>query len=99
MLLSAKEGNKRSSKALGETARYLSVGISNIGYLFNPFAIVIAGRITEVWDLIHEAVLNRYSGPGALPELRPARMSADDSLLHGAVCLALRATFAGPKFG
>jgi predicted NBD/HSP70 family sugar kinase len=99
MLSSARKGNKRASKALDETARYLSVGISNIGYLFNPFEIVVAGRITAVWDLVHEAVINRYSGPGALPKLRPARMSADDSLLHGAVCLALRATFAGPKFG
>lgn len=99
MLSSASKGNKRASKALDETARYLSVGVSNIRYLFNPSEIVVAGRITAVWDLIQEAVLQRHSGPGALPKLRPARMSADDSLLHGAVCLALRATFAGPKFG
>jgi len=99
MLSSAHKGNKRASKALDETARYLSVGISNIRYLFNPSEIVVAGRITAVWDLIHGALVDRHSGPGALPKLRPARISADDSLLHGAVCLALRATFAGPKFG
>jgi predicted NBD/HSP70 family sugar kinase len=99
MLSSAKKGNQRSLKALDETARYLSVGLSNIGYMFNPSEIVVAGRITGAWNLIQEAILNRYSGAAPLPQLRPARMSADDSLLHGAVCLALRATFAGPKFG
>jgi predicted NBD/HSP70 family sugar kinase len=99
LLSSAKRGNKRSLKALNETARYLSVGVSNIGYLFNPSEIVVAGRITGAWDLIYEALLRQYSGTAPFPQLRPARMSADDSLLHGAVCLALRATFAGPKFG
>ncbi|MFL6452160.1 MAG: ROK family protein [Bryobacteraceae bacterium] len=99
LLSSAKKGIKRSLKALDETARYLSVGISNIGALFNPSEIVVAGRITGAWDLIREAVLHRNSGTAPLPRLRPARLSADDSLLHGAVCLALRATFAAPKFG
>jgi predicted NBD/HSP70 family sugar kinase len=99
MLSAASEGSKRASKAVDETARYLSLGLSNIRYLFNPYEIVVAGRITAVWELIQAALIDRSSGPGPLPRLRPARMSADDSLLHGAVCLALQATFAGPKFG
>lgn len=99
MLLEAKRGRKRALGALKETARYLSLGISNICYFFNPSEIVIAGRITAAWDMIYENIqTDTMSGPSACP-LRPARMSADDSLLHGAVCLALRATFAGPKFG
>jgi predicted NBD/HSP70 family sugar kinase len=99
MLSSASGGGKRASKALDETARYLSLGLSNIRYLFNPYEIVVAGRITAAWELIQTSLMDRNSGPGPLPRLRPASMSADDSLLHGAVCLALRATFAGPKFG
>ncbi|MFL6416487.1 MAG: ROK family transcriptional regulator [Bryobacteraceae bacterium] len=99
MLSSARRGNKRACRALEETVHYLSVGVSNIRYLFNPSEIVVAGRITEVWNLIQQTLTRQCSGSRALPKLRPARMSADDSLLHGAVCLALRATFAGPKFG
>jgi predicted NBD/HSP70 family sugar kinase len=99
MLASAKKGNKRACRALAETARHLSVGIENLGYLFNPFEIVVAGRITAAWKLIQETFASLHSGSKAFPNLRLARMSADDSLLHGAVCLALRATFAGPKFG
>jgi predicted NBD/HSP70 family sugar kinase len=84
---------------LKETARYLSVGISNIGFLFNPAEVVLAGRITAAWNLIREEVIKACQSPHLFCTVRPARLSADNSLLHGAVCLALRQTFAGPKFG
>jgi predicted NBD/HSP70 family sugar kinase len=99
MLLEAQQGDARSRKSVLETARYLSLGISNIGYAFNPAEVVIAGRITAAWDLIQPEILRGCSSPHLHYAVRPARLSADDSLLHGAVCLALRETFAGPKFG
>ena len=70
-----------------------------MGFAFNPAEVIIAGRITAIWDLISNAVATRYGSPHLSYAIRPARLSADDSLLHGAVCLALRDTFARPQFG
>jgi predicted NBD/HSP70 family sugar kinase len=98
-LFASAESDKRTLEALKETARYLSLGVSNISFLFNPAEIVLAGRITAAWNLIREDVMNAYRSPHVFCKVRPARLSADNSLLHGAVCLALRETFAGPKFG
>jgi len=99
LLAAATRGEQREWAALQETARYLSLGISNIGFIFNPAEIVVAGRISQVWDLIREQVKLRYGSKHLPHAVRPARLSADDSLLHGAICLALREVFAGPKFG
>jgi predicted NBD/HSP70 family sugar kinase len=99
MLMSAHHGNPRALGSVRETARYLSLGISNLGFLFNPAEVVVAGRIAAVWDLIAGDVMDRYSSPHLRFPVRPAQLSADDSLLHGAVCLALRDVFAAPKFG
>ena len=99
LLAAARQGDERCLASIRETARYLALGISNIGFAFNPAEVVIAGRITAAWDLILDDVMTSYSSPHLKYKVRPARLSADDSLLHGAVCLALRETFAGPKFG
>jgi predicted NBD/HSP70 family sugar kinase len=99
MLAAAKRGDARSFASFRETAKYLSLGISNIGFAFNPAKVIIAGRITEIWDLIREDVETKYGSPHLRSSIYPARLSADDSLLHGAVCLALSDTFARPKFG
>ncbi len=99
MLAAVREGDARILGSLRETARYLSLGISNIGFAFNPAEVIVAGRITAVWDLIRDEVENQYGSPHLRYSIRPARFSADDSLLHGSVCLALRDTFARPTFG
>lgn len=99
MLASARRGDRSALASLSETARYLSLGISNIGYLFNPAEVVIAGRLTAVWDLIEKDIGSRFGSSQLRYSIHPARLSADDSLLHGAVCLALRDTFAPPRFG
>ena len=99
MLAEAVRGDARALSAFRETARYLSLGISNIGFVFNPAEVIVAGRITAIWDLIRDELQSQYGSPQLQYSIRPARMSADDSLLQGAVCLALRDTFAKPKFG
>jgi len=99
MLLSARNGDKQAFAGFRETARYLSLGISNIGFLFNPAEVILAGRITAIWDLLRADVETLYGAVQLRCSIRPARLSADDSLLHGAVCLALRDAFAKPKFG
>jgi len=99
MLAAAAQGEPRAVLTFRETAKYLSIGIANIGFAFNPSEVVVAGRITAIWDLIREEIESCYGSSHFRFPVRAARLSADDSLLHGAVCLALRETFAGPKFG
>ena len=100
MLAAGLNGDARALAGFRETARYLSLGISNIGYLFNPAEVIVAGRITAIWDLAARRMSRGSYGSAQLRySIRPARLSADDSLLHGAVCLALRDAFAKPKFG
>lgn len=99
MLDMARAGDARTLMCLSETAKYLSLGISNIGFALNPAEVVIAGRLTSVFDLIEEDIQKSYGSPRLQYSVRPARLSADDSLLHGSVCLALRDIFAAPRFG
>lgn len=99
MLVAGLNGDRQASASFRETARYLSLGISNIAYLLNPAEVILAGRITAIWDLIREDLETRFGPQQFESSIRPARLSADDSLLHGAVCLALRDAFAKPKFG
>ncbi len=98
LLDSARKGDERSLRSLNETASYLALGIANIVAAFNPAEVVLAGRITGAWDLIRSQV-TLPGAPGLSCAVHPAHLSADDSLLHGAVCLALNDIFAGPKFG
>ncbi len=99
MLSAAQAGDSRALGTLRATAKYLSLGISNIGFAFNPAEVIVAGRITAIWDLIRDEVETCYGSRHLQYSIRPAHLSADDSLLHGAVCLALRDTFARPQFG
>ncbi len=99
MLLDAGNGDVRALQSFRETARYLSLGISNMGFVFNPAEVIVAGRITAIWDAIAQEITTRYGSSHLSYSIRPARLSADDSLLHGAVCLALRDAFARPQFG
>ncbi len=99
LLEDARTRKSRAFASVQETARYLSLGISNAGFAFNPAEVIVAGRITAIWDLIREQVEKEYGSPHLSYSIRPAHLTADDSLLHGAVCLALRHVFARPKFG
>jgi predicted NBD/HSP70 family sugar kinase len=99
MLAEGLSGDGQALASFRETARYLSLGISNIGYMFNPAEVIVAGRITAIWELLRADVESSYGSAQLRYSIRPARLSADDSLLHGAVCLALRDAFAKPKFG
>ncbi|HEX4809076.1 MAG TPA: ROK family transcriptional regulator [Bryobacteraceae bacterium] len=99
LLAQARAGNARALAACKETARYLSLGISNIGFAFNPAQVIVAGRITAIWDIIRTQVETEHGCSHLTYSIRPARLSADDSLLHGAVCLALHHVFVRPSFG
>ena len=42
---------------LKQTGYYLGIGISNIIKSVDPHAIIIGGRITQVWDIIHPRIM------------------------------------------
>lgn len=99
MLSAARRNDQAARAAVKETVNWLSLGVSNIGFVLNPAEIVISGRINQVWDLIIAQLKADHGSDQLHYSIRPARMSSDDSLLHGAICLALRDVFARPKFG
>ncbi|HLJ15149.1 MAG TPA: ROK family transcriptional regulator [Bryobacteraceae bacterium] len=99
LITAARAGNREAKKSLQTTATYLSLGISNIGFALNPYEIVVAGRIAKGWDLVGSTVERTYGSLRLSYRVRPATLTAEESLLHGAVCLALRDAFAAPEFG
>ncbi len=54
----ALNGDKNAIKAIGETTKYLGIGIANIIQAMGPESIIVAGAITKAWDLIHEDLIN-----------------------------------------
>ena len=48
MLASARAGEQVALSSFRVTAKDLSLGISNIGYMFNPAEVIVAGRITAI---------------------------------------------------
>ena len=95
----AHQGNQQALGALGETAKYLSVGISNIFLALNPEVIIVAGCIAKAWDLIQNTVVRSFSPPGLNVPIRTARPDLEQLYLRGAIRLALRKAFAKPKLG
>lgn len=91
----AGEGDARS--ALTETARYLSIGISNLVVGFSPEAVVVNGAITRAWPLIEKALTEKIerSVRRGLPSARilPSTLSGDPTLM-GAFSLVLTSKFA-----
>lgn len=57
----ARNGDIDAVEILKETGNYLGEGISNILRALDPPAIVIGGRILEVWDIIYPEILNGLS--------------------------------------
>jgi predicted NBD/HSP70 family sugar kinase len=95
----AENGDESALAAIRETGRYLALGISNIAFALNPAQIVVAGRLTAVWNTIGSQLERNFVCPHTNCVVRPARLAGEDSLLHGAICVALRDVFAKPRFG
>jgi predicted NBD/HSP70 family sugar kinase len=99
LMEAARQRDRKALDAIDESARILAVGVSNIVFALNPDLIIVAGRITEVWDLIEAPVKRTFEAARITVPLRRARMDADELPLHGAVTLAVSKAFAKPKFG
>lgn len=91
------EGDENAKEALRETARYLGIGISNLIVGLGPQAVVVSGKITEVWDLISNEVHNAVEK--SIRKRLPRTVITASSLptqptLIGAVTLVLARKFA-----
>jgi predicted NBD/HSP70 family sugar kinase len=54
----ANSGDAHAIEVLTQTGYYLGVGISNIIKIIDPSAIIIGGKITQVWGIIYPQILN-----------------------------------------
>ncbi|WP_321477232.1 ROK family transcriptional regulator [uncultured Paludibaculum sp.] len=99
LLAEARQGAPDAMRALEETARYLSIGISNIVLALNPELIVIAGEITAAWDMVGPMIENKFAPSKIAIRVRPASLSPEDLFLQGAISLALNNAFAKPRIG
>ena len=90
-------GEAAAREALGETARYLGIGISNLIVGFSPEVVIVGGAITRAWDLVSDlfSATVRRSVRRDLPFTRiiPSTIG-DRASLMGALSLVLADKFA-----
>ncbi len=54
---SALAGDEVSREVFAETGRFLGLGIANVIKAIDPEAIIIGGKITQVWHIIHQKMI------------------------------------------
>ncbi len=90
-------GETAAREALGETARFLGIGISNLIVGFSPEVVIVGGAITRAWDLVSDLFSEtvRRSVRRDLPFTRiiPSTIG-DRASLMGALSLVLADKFA-----
>ncbi|MCB0283462.1 MAG: ROK family transcriptional regulator [Calditrichae bacterium] len=92
--------NRKDEKAINvikETGSYIGYGISNIIRALDPQAIVLGGRILQVWDLIYPEILKGLShrtffGLEKSVKILPSSLKERPRLI-GAATLALKEFF------
>jgi predicted NBD/HSP70 family sugar kinase len=89
-------GESAAREALGETARFLGIGISNLIVGFSPEVVIVGGAITRAWDLVSDLFSEtvRRSVRRDLPFTRiiPSTIG-DRASLMGALSLVLADKF------
>lgn len=95
------KGDKLALEVLKRTGYYLGLGIANIIKSIDPMAIVIGGRITQVWDIIFPEIIHvvnqrAYFGRKNNIKILPTSLKVRPRLL-GAATLAIKEIFDGYK--
>jgi predicted NBD/HSP70 family sugar kinase len=89
-------GEKKAQKALLETARNLSIGISNLIVGLSPEMIVIGGPLTRAWPLVaevfHETVERSVRRGLPLTSIVASTLGESTTLM-GALSLVLSGNF------
>jgi N-acetylglucosamine repressor len=97
MIQAATNGDALARQELVRTAHYLGLGISNIIKAVDPHAIIIGGRITQVWDMVSPAILEAvtaraFFGKQGHTTILPTSLRQRPALL-GAAALTIRQFF------
>jgi N-acetylglucosamine repressor len=97
----AGKGDLIALEALKETAGYLGLGLAPIIYALNPEAIIIGGRMAEVWPLVEQQILASCASRVSSLYLEstkifPSTLHTKPSLM-GAIALVLAQNFAAPN--
>lgn len=92
-----RDGDDVARQTLIRTAYYLGMGIANIIKAIDPKAIVIGGRITQVWELIYPEIMQvvirkAFFGKKRKVDIVPTSLSIRPRLL-GAATLAIKELF------
>lgn len=99
LIQEARSGESCAVATFKKAAHYFSLGLANIAFSLNPEVIIVAGKITQVWDLILPICKKELAFPWISVAVRPARLKADELFLCGAVLLAAGEVFLKPRLG
>lgn len=97
VMVAARNSDPVARDVLVETGHYLGLGIANIVKAVDPSAIIVGGRITDVWDLIYPAIIEAmrpraFFGKERTLRILPTSLPMRPPLL-GAATLVLRKLF------
>ncbi len=93
------EGNPVAQTCLQEVARFIAIGLTNIAYTLNPAAIVVSGRIRDVWQAVSPVVEEAFAATRLSLPVRKSRLTSEELFLQGAILLALSRAFSQPDLG
>lgn len=83
------KGDAKALRCLEETAKYLSLGISNIALTLNPERIIVGGTITRVWSSLEPELKSAFFLPDHHALVEPIDVPIDQLFIRGAVERAL----------
>ncbi len=97
----AKKNDDIAIQIIKQTGYYLGLGIANIIKAIDPHAIIIGGKITQVWDLIYPEIMiivmqRAYFGKNKNIKILPTSLTTLPRLM-GAATLAIEEIFDGYK--
>jgi predicted NBD/HSP70 family sugar kinase len=97
----AKENDPIAVEILKQTGYYLGLGIANIIKAIDPYAIIIGGKVTQVWDIIYPEIMTivtqrAYFGREKDIKILPTSLKTLPRLI-GAATLAIEEIFDGYK--
>lgn len=93
----ASDGDEVAAQVIGETARYLGIGISNLVWGLNPEVVVVSSTLNLAWPVLLEAIRSQFPNPAEWPSFRGLTIQRsaleDQGALVGAATLAFSPLF------
>ena len=93
------EDSPAAQSCLREVARYIAIGLTNIAFALNPAAIVVSGRIRDVWPAVSPVVEAVFAATRLSVPVKKSRLTSEELFLQGAILLALNRAFCQPDIG